>query len=55
MAVRRTALEAIGGFDERFDRAYREDTDLALRLLDAGWDLIVGSRRVRHPVRPAPW
>jgi glycosyltransferase involved in cell wall biosynthesis len=55
MAVRRTALEAIGGFDERFRRAYREDTDLALRLLDAGWKLTVGCRRVRHPVRPAPW
>jgi hypothetical protein len=55
MAVRRTALEGIGGFDERFRRAYREDTDLALRLLDAGWRLMLGQRRVRHPVRPAPW
>ena len=52
-AVRRTALEHVGGFDERFPRAYREDTDLALRLLDAGWRLTVGRRRVRHPVRPA--
>ncbi len=56
MAVRRAALEAVGGFDERFRRAYREDTDLALRLLDAGWTLTLGTRRVRHPVRPAgPW
>ena len=56
MAVRRAALEAVGGFDERFPRAYREDTDLALRLLDAGWTLTLGTRRVRHPVRPAgPW
>ncbi|HEX5367417.1 MAG TPA: glycosyltransferase [Acidimicrobiales bacterium] len=55
MAVRRTALEAVGGFDERFPRAYREDTDLALRLLDAGWQLAVGDRRARHPVGPAPW
>jgi hypothetical protein len=55
MAVRRTALEAVGGFDERFRRAYREDTDLALRLLDTGWRLMLGKRRVRHPVRPAPW
>jgi glycosyltransferase involved in cell wall biosynthesis len=55
MAVRRPALEEVGGFDERFTRAYREDTDLALRLLDAGWRLRVGERRVRHPVRPAPW
>jgi glycosyltransferase involved in cell wall biosynthesis len=55
MAVRRAALEAIGGFDERFPRAYREDTDLALRLLDAGWRIETGRRWVRHPVRPAPW
>jgi hypothetical protein len=55
MAVRREALEAVGGFDERFPRAYREDTDLALRLLDAGWELRRGARRTRHPVRPAPW
>ena len=55
MAVRRTALEEVDGFDERFSRAYREDTDLALRLLDAGWRLTLGRRRVSHPVRPAPW
>jgi glycosyltransferase involved in cell wall biosynthesis len=55
MAVRRAALEEVDGFDERFSRAYREDTDLALRLLDAGWRLTLGERRVSHPVRPAPW
>lgn len=55
MALRRAALEQVGGFDERFPRAYREDTDLALRLLDAGWRLTLGERRVRHPVRRAPW
>jgi histidinol-phosphate phosphatase family protein len=53
MAVRRTALEAVGGFDERFPRAYREDADLALRLRAAGWDLVRGAREVRHPVPPA--
>ena len=40
MAYRRAALEAVGGFDERFPRAFREDADLALRVarrrLDAG-------------------
>jgi HAD superfamily hydrolase (TIGR01662 family) len=55
MAVRRRALLDIGGFDERFRRAYREDTDLALRLMDAGWELGRGSRRVAHPVRPTTW
>ena len=34
MAYRRTALEAVNGFDERFPRAYREDADLALRSAD---------------------
>ena len=55
MAVRRSALEKIGGFDERFPRAFREDLDLALRLQEEGGKLTVGRRRVLHPVRPAPW
>jgi hypothetical protein len=50
LAVRRTALERVGGFDERFPRAYREDTDLALRLQRAGGNLLVGRRSTRHPV-----
>ncbi|WP_304512050.1 CBS domain-containing protein [Dermatobacter hominis] len=54
MAVRRVAFEAVGGFDERFTRAYREDTDLALRL-GAHGRLTVGARRVDHPVRPTSW
>jgi glycosyltransferase involved in cell wall biosynthesis len=55
LVVRRDALEAVRGFDERFPRAYREDTDLALRLLDAGWQLRVGRRTTWHPVRRVPW
>ncbi|MDQ4068527.1 MAG: glycosyltransferase, partial [Actinomycetota bacterium] len=55
MAVRRSALEKIGGFDERFPRAFREDLDLALRLEGEGGKLNMGRRRVLHPVRPAPW
>ncbi|MEU7029150.1 glycosyltransferase [Streptomyces sp. NPDC046275] len=51
MAVRRTALERVGGFDERFRRAFREDADLALRLLDQGWTLAQGRRRTAHPPR----
>ncbi|MFC8731204.1 HAD-IIIA family hydrolase [Luteimicrobium sp. NPDC057192] len=53
MAYRRDALVAVGGFDERFPRAYREDADLALRVRGAGWELATGARVVRHPVRPA--
>ncbi len=52
MAYRRTALAAVGGFDERFRRAYREDADLALRLRGAGYRLVRGSRSVLHPPRP---
>jgi histidinol-phosphate phosphatase family protein len=53
MAVRRDALVAIGGFDERFPRAYREDSDLGLRLAAAGWRIAHGTRVVSHPVGPA--
>ncbi|MFU8872677.1 glycosyltransferase family 2 protein [Micromonospora sp. SL4-19] len=52
MAYRRAALVDVGGFDERFPRAYREDAELAHRIQLAGWDLVRGQRRVTHPVRP---
>lgn len=52
MAYRRAALVDAGGFDERFARAYREDSDLALRVLDLGWRLRRGRRRTTHPVGP---
>jgi hypothetical protein len=51
MAYRRSALEAAGGFDERFPGAYREDGDLALRVEKAGFSLVKGERVTRHPVR----
>ncbi len=50
LAYRRAALEAVGGFDERFPRAYREDSDLGLRVVAAGWSIEPGRRRVVHPV-----
>ncbi len=53
IAFRREALEAAGGFDERFRGAYREDTDLAMRLLRGGWQLVRGRRLVEHPVPAA--
>jgi HAD superfamily hydrolase (TIGR01662 family) len=56
MAYRREALERVGGFDERFPRAYREDADLGLRVTAAGYRILRGTRRMQHPVRPAgPW
>ncbi len=49
MAYRRTVLEHVGGFDERFPRAYREDSDLALRAIDAGYSIVDGERVTDHP------
>ncbi len=54
--VRRDALQRIGGFDERFLRAWREDADLQFRLLQqAGPVGRCDSARVLHPVRREPW
>jgi histidinol-phosphate phosphatase family protein len=52
LACRRRALASVGGFDERFRHAYREDTDLAMRLLHAGWQIVAGARRSDHPAGP---
>ncbi|MTD53387.1 HAD-IIIA family hydrolase [Amycolatopsis pithecellobii] len=51
MAYRRSVLAAVGGFDERFPSAYREDADLALRVCLAGHDIVTGSRLTTHPAR----
>ena len=53
MAYRRSVLATLGGFDERFTHAFREDADLALRVVAAGHRIVQGKRRVSHPVRPA--
>ncbi|WP_158895391.1 HAD-IIIA family hydrolase [Amycolatopsis anabasis] len=53
MAYRRAALAAVGGFDERFPRAYREDADLALRVRAAGFRILPGERVTVHPARRA--
>jgi GT2 family glycosyltransferase len=51
---RRDALAAAGGFDERFEAAWREDSDLWFRLEDAGARLErCEAALVVHPVRPA--
>jgi histidinol-phosphate phosphatase family protein len=55
MAYRRDVLLAVGGFDERFPRAYREDSDLALRVVSAGHEILAGTRRSVHPVATATW
>jgi histidinol-phosphate phosphatase family protein len=53
MSYRRPVLVEVGGFDERFPRAFREDADLALRVTAAGYRVVDGARTLAHPVRPA--
>jgi glycosyltransferase involved in cell wall biosynthesis len=54
--VRRSALLTVGGFDERFQRAWREDSDLQFRLMrDAGPVVRSDAPVVLHPVRPERW
>jgi GT2 family glycosyltransferase len=53
---RKSVLELVGGFDERFRLAWREDSDLHFSLLAAG--ARIGrdpSAVVVHPVRPGRW
>ena len=54
--VRRSALERVDGFDERFTRAWREDSDLQFRLLrDVGPVGRADDAVVQHPARPERW
>jgi hypothetical protein len=53
--VRRHVLQQIGGFDERFTRAWREDSDLFFALLGRGPVLSAAGPVVVHPVREVPW
>jgi len=54
LAVRRDVLEEIGGFDERY-HMHREDTDLAWRIIDAGFKMAWAPQcRVHHP-EPLGW
>lgn len=53
---RRDALEEVGGFDERFTSAWREDSDLHFSLLEKGKKVVRADKAVVvHPVREAPW
>jgi glycosyltransferase involved in cell wall biosynthesis len=53
MAYRRDVLARVGGFDERFRHAYREDADLGLRVTSLGLRIKRGERVVSHPPGPA--
>ncbi|KIF83671.1 glycosyl transferase family 2 [Noviherbaspirillum autotrophicum] len=54
--VRRRVLEDVGGFDERFRFAWREDSDLYFRLLEYSASIAHAPNAVMtHPIRPAGW
>lgn len=46
VALHRAAIEAVGFFDPDYDLVFMEDTDLALRLLGAGWQILYEPRAV---------
>ncbi len=53
---RRDVLAEIGGFDERFTLAWREDSDLHFTLLERGYAVVRAPEAlVVHPVRPGRW
>lgn len=52
LTYRRSALSSVGGFDERFPRAFREDADLGLRITGSQGRIDRGHRWITHPVRP---
>jgi len=53
IAYRRSWLERVGGFDQRFPYPWREDSDLAFSILELGGRIIFEPRAVvDHPVRP---
>ncbi|MCF0055039.1 glycosyltransferase family 2 protein [Dyadobacter sp. CY356] len=55
-ACTRSALCLVGGFDEAFAAAWREDSDLHFKLLRAGIAINhVSDALVFHPVRKASW
>lgn len=55
-AVSKQALIATGGFDEAFETAWREDSDLEFKLISNGIPIHkIQDAEVIHPVRPACW
>lgn len=48
LAVRKTAFDAIGGFDEGFETGGAEDDDLCLRLIQHGGRLLISNESFVH-------
>jgi glycosyltransferase involved in cell wall biosynthesis len=54
-AITRQALQRVRGFDENFELAWREDSDMQFRLEDNGIAITRVPAVVIHPVRSAKW
>jgi len=53
---RKSALERVGGFEEAFDSAGREDNDLQFKLIQAGIPISKCPEAVVvHPMQEVPW
>ncbi len=50
--LRKEVIDEAGGFDERFERPFREDTDLAWRALAHGQIPFASDVKVLHPAHP---
>jgi glycosyltransferase involved in cell wall biosynthesis len=54
--VQRATLVKVGGFDERFTSAWREDSDLQFSIVEAGGRIVrEPTAVVVHPVRAGRW
>lgn len=54
-ACSKQALLKVGGFDERFSMAWREDSDLHFKFLKHSIPIKQIAAVIVHPVRKAPW
>ncbi|GAB3943266.1 glycosyltransferase [Spirosoma harenae] len=53
---RKSALERVGGFEEAFDTAWREDSDLQFKFIQAGIPISkCPEALVIYHIRPCPW
>jgi FkbM family methyltransferase len=50
--IRRKVIDELGGFDERFERPFREDTDLGWRVSAYGQIPFARDVKVLHPAQP---
>jgi FkbM family methyltransferase len=50
--IRRKVIDELGGFDERFERPFREDTDFGWRALAYGQIPFARDVKVLHPAEP---